>query len=139
MARSLENTDRPYVGARQFDIGAEEERGPWAQHFEDEHIDVALRDDRPIRDRTLGIPYPRGPKGYKRLDQRVLEDVSDAIAACHQVDASEVEVHVHDGEVVLTGMVPRRFMKHLIEELCERVVGVGEVMNLIHVDHDAEA
>lgn len=137
MARTLENTDRPYVGTRQFDIGAEEERGPWAQELEEERIDVALRDDRPLRDRTL-CPFP-GPKGYERLDERVLEDVCEAIAACHQVDSSDVEVHVHDGEVVLTGTVPRRFMKHLVEELCERVVGVGEVMNLIRVDHDAEA
>jgi osmotically-inducible protein OsmY len=131
MARTLENTDRPYVGARQFDVGAEEQPGALSQVLEDEHIDVALRDERPLRERTL--------RPYRRLDGRVLEDVGDAIAACRQIDGSNIEVRVHDGEVVLTGTVPRRFMKNLLEELCERVVGVGEVMNLVRVEDDAEA
>jgi hypothetical protein len=49
--------------------------------------------------------YPRGPKGYKRSDERIREDVSDRIARTPNIDASDVEVAVSGGEVTLSGCV----------------------------------
>ena len=53
----------------------------------------------------------RGPKGYKRSDERMKEDVCDRICAI-DVDASNVEVAVKDCEVTLTGSVTDRSLKY---------------------------
>ncbi len=74
----------------------------------------------------------RGPKGYKRSDERIKEDVCDRIASL-DIDASNVEVDVKDGEVMLSGSVPERMMKYTIEQCCDRVFGVHEINNHLRV------
>ena len=69
----------------------------------------------------------RGPKGYKRSDERIREEVSDRLMDDHRVDASDITVEVKDGEVTLTGTVPDREQKCSAEELVDRVNGVTEV------------
>ena len=72
----------------------------------------------------------RGPKGYQRSDDRLREEVSDRLMENDQIDAGEnVEVQVRDGEVILTGTVPERWMKRLAEDLAEQVMGVRHVQN----------
>lgn len=71
----------------------------------------------------------RGPKGYTRSDQRVLEDVCERLSADPGVDASEVNVTVHDGEVTLEGSVPDRASKHRAEDIAASVSGAREVTN----------
>ena len=39
----------------------------------------------------------RGPKGYKRSDERVRDDASDRLEQDHQVDASEISIEVSEG------------------------------------------
>ncbi len=68
-----------------------------------------------------------GPKGYKRSDERVREDVSEALAAHPGVDASEIEVTVKEGHVTLAGTVENRAMRRFAEEAVERVPGVVDV------------
>ncbi|MDP2340807.1 MAG: BON domain-containing protein [Deltaproteobacteria bacterium] len=79
----------------------------------------------------------RGPKGYRRSDERIKEDVCDRIAAL-DVDASNVEVEVSNGEVTLSGFVPERSLKYLIEQSIERVGGVTEIGNTLRVKNGAE-
>jgi hypothetical protein len=74
----------------------------------------------------------RGPKGYKRSDERVREDVSERIARSW-VDASDVEVKVENGEVTLTGFVRSREEKRTLEDLADDVFGVEEVHNHIRL------
>ena len=50
----------------------------------------------------------RGPKGYKRSDERIQEDVNDRLADDPYVDASDIEVSVSGGEVNLSGTVEDR-------------------------------
>jgi hypothetical protein len=69
----------------------------------------------------------RGPKGYKRSDDRIREEVSDRLMDDHAVDASDITVEVKDGAVTLAGTVPDREQKHRAEELVERVNGVTYV------------
>lgn len=76
----------------------------------------------------------RGPKGYKRSDDRIHEDVCEALSYNPQVDASEVDVKVKEGEVTLMGTVNERRMKRLIEETVENVSGVRDVNNQIRVN-----
>lgn len=75
----------------------------------------------------------RGPKGYKRSDERIREDVSDRLGEHPYLDCSEVEVHVSNGEVTLTGVVNSRQEKFLLEEIADDVSGVNEIHNQVRV------
>ena len=71
----------------------------------------------------------RGPKGYKRSDGRIEEDVNDRLTDDPYLDASDVQVSVKDSEVTLSGTVVRREDKRRAEDLAELVSGVGHVQN----------
>jgi osmotically-inducible protein OsmY len=75
----------------------------------------------------------KGPKGYTRADDRIREEVSDALMADDDLDASEVTVNVSGGEVTLSGTVDSREAKRMAEELAERVQGVQNVQNSLRV------
>ena len=75
----------------------------------------------------------RGPKGYRRSDDRIREAVSDRLTDDHSLDASEIEVEVKDGEVTLKGTVSDRQQKRLAEDLAESCSGVSDVTNNIRV------
>ena len=80
--------------------------------------------------------FNRGPKGYKRSDERIKEDVSDRISQLHDVDASDVEIDVKAGEVTLTGSVPTRNMKWQLETLIDTIAGVTEVHNQLRIKRE---
>ena len=75
----------------------------------------------------------RGPKGYVRSDERIREDVCEYLSADDDVDASDIEVRVQDGEVTLEGTVQTRSMKHHAENLVDEVAGVKDVHNRLRV------
>jgi len=83
------------------------------------------------RGRFFGL----GPKGYRRSDERIREDVSDRLMTHPDVDASEVEVHVSNGVVTLEGVIDNRHQKRIAEFLAEDVLGVNDVENHIKVRH----
>jgi osmotically-inducible protein OsmY len=76
----------------------------------------------------------RGPKGYKRSDERIREDVNDRLYDDSHVDASEIEVSVSGGEVTLTGTVDGRDARRRAEDVAERVSGVTYVQNNLRVN-----
>jgi osmotically-inducible protein OsmY len=76
----------------------------------------------------------RGPKGYRRSDERIREDVSDRLTDDHWLDASDIDVRVENGEVHLTGEVKTRDDKRRAEQLAEQVSGVDNVMNHLRVE-----
>lgn len=84
----------------------------------------------------------KGPKGYKRSDDRIKEDVCECLERSSQVDASEIEVEVKDACVTLTGKVESRQAKRNAEMLIENLRGVDDVINELKVekskDHDTE-
>lgn len=71
----------------------------------------------------------QGPRGYRRSDVRINEDVCDALADEPALDASDVEVRVQGGEVMLTGTVADRRAKRLAEDVAYTVRGVWDVQN----------
>lgn len=85
--------------------------------------------------------WGHGPKGYKRSDERIREDVCDALMMHPDIDASELEIRVSDGEVTLSGTVQDRSDKFLAEQLSEGIAGVRDVTNSIRVqrEHDRES
>lgn len=76
----------------------------------------------------------KGPKGWQRSDERIREDVSEALARHPEIDASEIEVRVQGGEITLSGSVTDRRAKHLAEEVAEGVFGARDVHNQIKVN-----
>ncbi|HVY46566.1 MAG TPA: BON domain-containing protein [Minicystis sp.] len=80
----------------------------------------------------------RGPKGYKRSDERIREDVCDRLTDHPDIDASDIDVLVQGQEVTLTGTVPERRLKHLAEYLAEDVAGVQEVHNQLRVRREEQ-
>ena len=82
----------------------------------------------------------RGPRGYTRSDDRIEEDINDRLTDHPYIDASDIEVDVSNGEVVLSGTVDRRHAKRLAEEICENISGVKNVENRMRVkDTDSAA
>jgi hypothetical protein len=89
----------------------------------------AYRED----DRGSGPYVGRGPKGYRRSDERILEEICERLTDHPTIDASDVEVKVVDGDVTLLGRVESRTVKHLTENMVETVSGVKEVHNHLRV------
>jgi BON domain-containing protein len=75
----------------------------------------------------------RGPKGYRRSDERIREEISDRLMIHPDIDASDVEVAVAGGIVTLTGTTEDRHEKRLAEYLVESVAGVDDVENHLKV------
>ncbi len=75
----------------------------------------------------------KGPRSYTRSDERVTEDVNEQLMHADDIDASDIEVRVQNGEVTLEGTVPERGMKHRAEDVVERCSGVKDVDNRIRV------
>lgn len=81
----------------------------------------------------------RGPKNYNRSDDRIREDVCERLTHHPQIDASEIEVKVQNGEVTLTGTIDERHAKRMAEDVAEQVSGVREVHNEIRVQQGEHA
>lgn len=79
-------------------------------------------------------PYPRGPKGYKRSDELILDDLYQRLRELPELDATEVELEVLNGIVILKGTVPQKFMKRRIEEVADEIPGVVDIDNGIRID-----
>lgn len=76
----------------------------------------------------------RGPRGYRRSDERIREDVNDRLTEDPWLDASDIEVDVSGGEVTINGRVRSRADKRHAEDIVERVSGVGHVQNNLRAD-----
>jgi osmotically-inducible protein OsmY len=81
----------------------------------------------------------RGPRGYQRSDERILEDVNDRLTDDPHLDASEIDVSVSSREVTLNGTVNSRFEKRHAEDLAETVSGVTHVQNNLRIKQAADA
>lgn len=79
-----------------------------------------------------------GPKAPKRSDERMHEELCERLTQDEEIDASDLDVEVKNGIVVLTGSVPNRWMKYLAEEVAENVAGICEVENKLKVKREAQ-
>ncbi|WP_437927037.1 BON domain-containing protein [Sorangium sp. So ce291] len=82
--------------------------------------------------------FGRGPKGYKRSDARIQEDICELLSDLDDIDVSDVTVAVQGNEVTLEGTVPQRHHKRIIEHIAESVRGVEDVHNRIRVQRAIE-
>lgn len=78
--------------------------------------------------------FGRGPKTYRRSDERIREDIHDRLIDNEWgVDAGDVEIKVKDCEVILTGTVNSREDKRMLEDIACSVLGVTDVHNQLRV------
>lgn len=96
---------------------------------------------RPSNETDMAGAYPtpawrenhvgKGPKGFVRSDERIREQVCEALADHPEIDASDIEVEVADGEVTLKGTVANRSIKRLAEDVLHELKFVKDVHNQI--------
>lgn len=85
-------------------------------------------------------PYTgHGPQGYRRADERIAEDVNERLTQHGQLDASQIQVKVKDGEVTLTGTVNDRYAKRWAEDIVESCSGVKDVQNQLRVKQESQS
>jgi osmotically-inducible protein OsmY len=78
----------------------------------------------------------KGPKGYKRSDDRIHDEICDRLTHHPLIDASTMDVQVQNGEVTFIGEVTDRRMKHMAEDVADGVSGVREIHNQLRVFRD---
>jgi hypothetical protein len=135
--RYTQHQTKPYRGGP---LGSEL-RDPYERErpYEREH---ARRDTEMIYYSPYGGPTSsggfagRGPKGYRRSDDRIREDVCERLAEDPVIDASDMEVTVKDGEVTLSGTANARSEKRRAEDVIEGVSGVRDIHNQLRVSGD---
>lgn len=76
----------------------------------------------------------RGPKGWKRTDEKIKEEVCLALQNSLEVDPSRLEVDVEEGCVTLKGEISSKGMQRVAEDLVGSVPGVIDVFSLLRVD-----
>lgn len=79
-----------------------------------------------------------GPRGYRRSDQRLCEDINERLTEDDSIDARDISVDVSDGVVMLSGEVAQRRLKHRIEDMVERCHGVQDIRNEIRVKRSTD-
>ena len=77
----------------------------------------------------VGRFFGVGPKGYRRSDERIHEDVCETLQRHHEIDASEVEVTVKSGVVKLSGTVDERRTRRMIEDVIDHIPGIQDIEN----------
>lgn len=119
--------DRPYYGG-------EEGRFPFGGAPGEFRSSSYNADERHDSNQWMsGSHVGKGPKGYRRSDDRIREEVCEILTRHGDIDASEIEVQVQDGIVQLTGTVESRQVKRLAEDLIERINGVEDIRNELRI------
>ncbi len=117
-----QDTDWPEGNRRTTTIGDEASESNWNENSEYNQ---------------QGSHRGKGPKGYKRTDERIKEQVNEILTDDEYLDASEIEVEVKDGEVTLSGSVSNRDDKRRAEDLIESVSGINNIENRIRVGNQS--
>jgi osmotically-inducible protein OsmY len=88
--------------------------------------------------RGTGPHRGKGPQGYQRSDERIRELVCEALADDDQIDASQIQVSVKDGEVTLSGTVDDRRTRREAEDCVATVSGVRDIQVQLRVKGDRQ-
>jgi osmotically-inducible protein OsmY len=88
--------------------------------------------------KMYGENYPRearedyagvGPRNYVRSDERILEDVNEQLTRHRRINATDIDVTVKNGDVILHGTVSDPSAARLAEDVTAKVPGVRSVRN----------
>jgi len=82
---------------------------------------------------AAGAHAGKGPRGYCRGDVRLYDEVCDRLERDGDVDASDIEVTVKAGEVVLSGSVSDLEASRRAEEMAASCPGARGVRNHLRI------
>jgi osmotically-inducible protein OsmY len=86
----------------------------------------------------MGKTYAgRGPRGYRRSDERIREDLNDYFTEDCLIYASDIEVSMNHGLATLAGRVNSREQKRRAADIAEPVSGVTDQSNQLRVGASA--
>lgn len=85
-----------------------------------------------------GTHFGKGPKGYKRADDAIYDDVCSTLSLSGDVDASDIEVEVKEGVIFLRGSVSDRNTKKMAEFEIENISGVKDVQNYLSIKNNKD-
>ena len=74
-----------------------------------------------------------GGPAEQRPDEAIWEDIHDHLTTNPDLDATEIEIVVEDGDATLTGRVDTREAKWVVEEIVRGIPGVRELHNRLKV------
>jgi hypothetical protein len=86
--------------------------------------------------RGAGPHRGKGPVGYRRSDERIRELVCELLTENDQLDASQIEVLVSNGDVTLCGVVDDGRAKREAEGCACSITGVRDVRNLLRLRNE---
>ena len=86
-----------------------------------------------VQAKLKGEHFGKGPKNWTRSDERIKEDVCEALSYNPYVDASDIDLTVQNGVVHLTGWVNSREEKKEAEKCAEGILGVKDLQNELHM------
>src|ERR1051326_3460551 len=89
-----------------------------------EYYSVTGMYENPLLEKHHGPHKGKGPKSYKRTDDRIHDEICDRLTRHSLIDASLMDVHVENGVVTLTGEVLDRRMRYMAEDVADNVSGV---------------
>ncbi len=87
----------------------------------------------PYGSSTVGRFSGVGPRGYKRSDDLITDDINDHLTWDDRIDATDIQVDVNEGIVTLTGSVETRRDKRIAEDIADDVAGVADVNNNLQI------
>lgn len=115
------------------DYARDTHRGFGDQYARDGGWSGGGRRDEYVRETEIPSFRGRGPKNWRRSDERILEGVSERLTDHDDVDATDIEVLVENAEVTLTGMVSSRHEKRLADHIAWSCPGVEDVHNRLTI------
>lgn len=81
-------------------------------------------------------PYAgKGPKDYSRADDDIRKDACELLTRHGGIDASDINVSVHNGDITLSGNVPDKHMRREAEDALEGMSGVKDVNNQLRINN----
>ncbi|VVE34640.1 transport-associated protein [Pandoraea horticolens] len=85
---------------------------------------------------TANATVHANSRGPSSADVTIRDDVRKALSEARDLEVSHVDVTVASGLVLLTGYVPERWMKHVVQTVVSKVPGVSGVDNRLHERRD---
>ena len=121
--------DYPRRYGRDFEPGA---RTSYGREYQGSNYDYGF-ETYPFGSSRYGRYSGLGPRGYKRSDERIKDDINDRLTWHGYIDASDIDVEVNDGIVTVKGTVEDRHQKRMAEDVIENVSGVEDVNNQLKI------
>jgi hypothetical protein len=127
---SIDSTYKDLSEGHEFDLDNWKHRRGWDHYFSSSFGSGFRNHGGALKDHD-GSHFESGPRGYRRNDGAVYDDVCETLRMSSAIDARDLSVEVKDGTVFLKGSIRDGEMKKLAEAIIENISGVFDVRNLL--------